>query len=109
VAALRSAGVYDVVQPKLVFGENVAQALQFAETGAADAGIVALSLALAPAAKDRGRFAQVPADAYPRIEQGGVVLKWAAAPDAARSLRDFVLSADGRAILKQYGFFLPER
>ena len=109
VAALRTAGVYDRVQPKLVFGENVAQALQFAETGAADAGIVALSLALAPAAKDRGRFAQVPVDAYPRIEQGGVVLKWAAAPDAARSLSDFVLSADGRAILKQYGFFLPER
>jgi molybdate transport system substrate-binding protein len=109
VAALKSAGVYEQVQPKLVFGENVAQALQFAETGAADAGIVALSLALAPAAKARGRWAEIPLDAYPRIEQGGVILNWAADLAAARSFRQFVLSADGRAILERYGFFLPQR
>jgi len=109
VAALKRAGVYERVQPKLVFGENVAQAMQFAETGAADAGIVALSLALAPASKGRGRWAEIAADDYPRIEQGGVILKWAADREAARSLREFVLSAGGRAILKQYGFFLPER
>jgi molybdate transport system substrate-binding protein len=109
VAALQHAGVYDDVHAKLVFGENVAQALQFAETGAADAGIVALSLALAPAAKGRGRWAEIPLDAYPRIEQGGVILKWAADLPAARSFREFVLSADGRAILARYGFVLPER
>ena len=51
VAALESAGVYDRLRPKLVFGENVAQAMQFAQSGAADAAIVALSLALAPNAK----------------------------------------------------------
>jgi molybdate transport system substrate-binding protein len=109
VAAMRSAAVYDRVRPKLVFGENVAQALQFVQTGAADAGIVALSLALAPALKDKGRWLELPIDSYPRIEQGGTILKWAADVDAARALRAFVLSADGRAILKQYGFFLPER
>jgi molybdate transport system substrate-binding protein len=109
VAAMQSAGVYDGLRRKLVFGENVAQALQFVQTGAADAGIVALSLVLAPALKEKGRWIALPVDSYPRIEQGGTILKWAADADAARALRAFVLSADGRAILKQYGFFLPER
>jgi molybdate transport system substrate-binding protein len=109
VAAMQSAGVYDRVRAKLVFGENVAQALQFVQTGAADAGVVALSLALTPALKDKGRWLELPIDSYPRIEQGGAILKRAADIDAARALRAFVLSADGRAILKQYGFSLPER
>jgi molybdate transport system substrate-binding protein len=109
VAALRSAGVYERVQPKLVFGENVAQALQFVQAGAADAGIVALSLAMAPALAGKGRRVELPIDSYPRIEQGGAIMKWAADLDAARELRAFVLSAAGRAILKQYGFSLPER
>lgn len=108
VAALETEGVYEAVQPKLVYGENVAQALQFVQSGAADAGIVALSLALAPAARDVGRFAEVPLADYPRLSQGGTILKWAADPDAARALRAFVLGADGRAILKQYGFSRPE-
>src|SRR5436305_281555 len=73
IAALKSAGIYDRVQPKLVFGENVAQALQFAQSGAADAAIVALSLALAPALEKRGRFVAVPSGMYPRMEQGGAI------------------------------------
>jgi molybdate transport system substrate-binding protein len=109
IAALRSAGAYDAIGPKLVFGENVAQALQFAQTGAADAAIVALSLALSPTLKDHGRFTEVPADLHPRIEQGGAILKWAADVDAARALRAYVLGAEGRSVLRQYGFSLPER
>jgi molybdate transport system substrate-binding protein len=109
IAALRSAGVYDGVRDKLVFGENVAQALQFAQTGAADAGIVALSLALAPALGGTGRFVELPVDSYPRMEQGGAILKWAADADAARALRAYVLGAEGRSILRQYGFSVPER
>ena len=109
VAALRWARLDERVRPKLVFGENVAQSLQFAETGAADAAIVARALVAAPAVKDRGRWVDVPAEAYPRIEQRGVVLEKAADPQAARAFRDFVLSGDGRAILEQYGFVLPER
>src|SRR5262249_14849391 len=109
IAALKAAGVHDRVQPKLVFGENVAQALQFAQSGAADAAIVALSLALAPSLDTRGRFVDVPADLYPRIEQGGAILKWAADVDAARALRAFIVADEGRAILKQYRFALPDR
>jgi molybdate transport system substrate-binding protein len=109
VAAMQSAGVYDRVRPKLVIGENVAQAMQFVQSGAADAGIVALSLALAPNVKGRGRLFEVPASAYPRLEQGGTILKGAADVDAARAFRGFLLSADGQAILKQYGFAPPDR
>ena len=108
VASMKVAGVYDRVQPTLVLGENVAQAMQFVQSGAADAGIVALSLALAPTIKDKGRRFEIPVSTYPRLEQGGTILKWAADVDAARALRGFLLSADGQAILKQYGFSLPD-
>jgi molybdate transport system substrate-binding protein len=107
VAALRAAGVYDAVRPTLVYGDNVAQALQFVQSGAADAGIVALSLAMAPGVKDKGRAFEIPVTMYPRMEQGGAILGWAADLDAARAFRAFVLGPDGRAILKEYGFFLP--
>jgi len=109
VAALRWARLDEQLKPKLVFGESVAQALQFAEAGAADAAIVARALVSAPALKDRGRWADVPPEAYPRIEQRGVVLAKAADPQAARAFRDFIVSGDGRAILEQYGFILPGR
>ena len=109
VAAMQAAGVYDAAQPKLVLGENVAQAMQFVQSGAADLGLVSMSLALAPAVKGKGRLFEVPPNSYPRIVQGGTILKWAADVDAARALRGFLLSADGQAILKQYGFSLPDR
>jgi molybdate transport system substrate-binding protein len=103
-AALRSLGLYQTVEPKLVLGENIAQTLQFVESGAADAGIIALSLALAPPVRARGRYWEIPPDAYPRIEQGGIILKDS---PAARDFRAFLLSASGRRILQQYGFFVP--
>lgn len=109
VAAMQSAGVYDRVKPKLVVGENIAQAMQFVQSGAAEIGIVALSLASAPSAKGQGRMFEIPAGAYPRLEQGGTILKSAADVDAARAFRGFLLSADGQAILKQYGFAPPDR
>jgi molybdate transport system substrate-binding protein len=103
-AALRSLGLYEIVEPKLVLGENIAQTLQFVESGAAEVGIVALSLALAPPVSARGRYWEIPRDSYPRIEQGGIILKDST---AAREFREFLLSTDGRRILKQYGFFVP--
>ena len=102
VAAMQAAGVYDAAQPKLVLGENVAQAMQFVQSGSADAGIGALSLAFAPAVKGKGRLFEIPESTYPRLEQGGTILKWAADVDAARELRGFLLSADGKAILKRW-------
>ena len=107
-AAMKQLGVYDQAKDRLVLGENIAETAQFVDSGAADVGVIALALALAPAMKDKGRYWEVPLDAYPRIEQGGVILSWAKDIDAARQLRDFMVSAEGRAILERYGFFLPE-
>jgi molybdate transport system substrate-binding protein len=106
-AAMRSLGVYDAVKDKLVFGENVAQALQFVQTGNAEIGIVALSLAISPEVRDQGRNWEVPLDSYPRMEQGGVILKWAKDAEAARTFRAFLTSPEGRSIFKRYGFALP--
>lgn len=106
-AALRSLGLYDEVESKLVFGENVAQAAQFVEGGAADVGIIALSLALSPTLLKEGRYWEVPLDAYPRMEQGGAILKMTRDPEAARALTAFMVGSRGRAVLKRFGFFLP--
>jgi molybdate transport system substrate-binding protein len=107
-AAMKTLGVYEAAQERLVYGENIAQTAQFVQTGAADIGIIALSLAVAPALKDEGRFWEVPLESYPRIEQGGIILSWATDTVAAQTLRAFVLGEEGRAVLHRYGFFLPE-
>jgi molybdate transport system substrate-binding protein len=107
-AALQSLGVYDQVESKLVYGENIAQAAQFVQSGAADVGILALSLAIAPQLHDLGQYWEIPLDAYPKLEQGGIILNWTEELTAARSLRDFILGEHGRAVLIRYGFFLPE-
>jgi molybdate transport system substrate-binding protein len=107
VAAMKTLGVYEQVQDRLVYGENIAQTAQFIHTGAADIGIIALALALAPVLRDEGRYWEIPLDAYPRMEQGGVILPWAQDLEAAQALRTFVLGPEGKAILRAYGFFLP--
>ncbi len=103
-AALRSLGFYDSVEKKLVLGENVSQTLQFVESGAADAGIVALSLASAPPVRSQGRYWEIPAAAYPKMEQGGAIVKDSA---AARQFRAWILSSAGRRLLRRYGFDVP--
>lgn len=107
VAAMRTAGVYDVVADKLVLGENIAQAAEFALSGNADVGVVALSLALSPQLSERGSYSEVPLDSYPRLNQGGLVLGSADEAEAARAVRDILLGEQGRAILAGYGFFEP--
>lgn len=103
-AALKKSGIYEQVKDRLVFGENIAQAAQFVESQAADAGMIALSLAKSAAMRDKGRYWEVPPDLYPRLDQGGVVMKSAKDREAALSLRSFILSDEGRTILKRFGF-----
>jgi molybdate transport system substrate-binding protein len=107
-AAMKKLGVYDRVKEKLVLGANIAEAAQFVETGAADIGIIALSLAMAPRIIDKGKYWPVPLDAYRTLEQGGVILSWTKDLDAAQQFKSFVTGSDGRAILKRFGFTLPE-
>lgn len=109
VAAMEHFKVYDMVKNKLVLGENISQTAQFVHTGGADIGIIALSLAVAPAMKDTGQFWEVPLEAYPRLEQGAVILKAAKDVKAARAFLDHIKSPEGAAVFKQYGFFLPEK
>jgi molybdate transport system substrate-binding protein len=104
--ALRSLGLWDAVRPKLLLGENVAQAAQFASSGNADGGIFAYSLALAPALRDRGAFVLLPESLHAPLRQRMVLLQ-EASPAAGR-LYDYLRSPPGRAILRQYGFVLPE-
>jgi molybdate transport system substrate-binding protein len=106
--AMEASDLWDAVQPRLVLGENVSQAAQYVESGAADIGVLALSLAIAPPLCHEGRYALVPADLHPPILQGALVLADAAHPDAARGFLDFVLGPEGRAALDRYGFLLPE-
>jgi molybdate transport system substrate-binding protein len=107
VAALKNLGVYDAVEPKLVYGDNVAQAAQMVESGAADVGIIALSLAVSPAMRDQGRYWQVPDGAHPPLVQGGVILRWAQDARLAGEFRDFLRSGAGKSIFRQFGFDEP--
>jgi molybdate transport system substrate-binding protein len=108
-AALRSLGVYDRVAAKLVIGENISQAFEFVESGAAEAGLVARSLTLAPAMRGKGRSWEIPAASYPPLEQAGVILSRAKGNPAAAQFRAWMMGPEARAILTQYGFSVPER
>jgi len=106
-ATLRHFGIYDKVSSRLVVGENIAQAAQFVETGNAQAGLIALSHAVAPALKDRGRYWKVPLDAYPTLNQATVVLSKSKQKDAARKFLDFVRTPEATSLLTSCGFTLP--
>jgi molybdate transport system substrate-binding protein len=102
--ALRSAGVYGQLQGRLVFGENVSQAAHFAETGNADAAIIALSLTRAPAMQADGTAMEIPPTAYSPIRQTGVVVARAADKNAARRFLAFLTQPDIAALLRASGF-----
>jgi molybdate transport system substrate-binding protein len=82
----------------------ISQAASFVLSGAADAGIVALSLALAPNMKEKGRYVEVPAADYPPIEQGCVVLKASQKKETARAFLEYLKTPASAEILKNYGF-----
>jgi molybdate transport system substrate-binding protein len=107
IAGLQRAGVYESVVGKIVMGENVSQAAQFAASGNADAGIIALSTALAPALRGGGVYVEVPADLYPAIRQGAVVLARTTQRDAARAFLAFLRGREAQGLLQQSGFGAP--
>jgi molybdate transport system substrate-binding protein len=106
-AALRHFGIYDRVSGRLVLGESVSQAAQFVESGNAQAGLIALSHALAPTMKGKGRYWAVPLDAYPTLNQAAVVLSKSKQQDAARRFLEFLRSPEATSLLTGYGFSLP--
>ena len=107
VAALRHEAVYDAVQGKLVMGENISQAAQLVDPGNADAGIIALSLALGPALRERGTYFEIPATAHPPIEQTAVVLTASRSKDTARELVAYLKGPAIGELLQRFGFAVP--
>jgi molybdate transport system substrate-binding protein len=103
--ALQSAGVWERVQPRLVLGENIAQALQFVRTGNADAGIVALGLVVQTPGVE---YQRVDAALHAPLRQTAAVLSGSSRPAQARDFLDFVMSDSGQAILRRHGFEPPD-
>jgi molybdate transport system substrate-binding protein len=101
--ALESAGIYTAVESRLVYGENVSDTFRIAKSGNADAGIVALSLAI----EDGSDYTLVPAELHEPLEQALVVTSTGPAGDAATAFARFVGSPDGREVMIRYGFVLP--
>lgn len=107
VAALKHSGVYDRVADRLVLGENVSQAAQFVESGNAQAGFVALAHAVAPGMRGKGKYWDVPADAYPPLAQGAIVLSHSQHKKEAAAFLEYIKTRDAAEIFRKFGFTLP--
>ena len=101
--ALEAAGLWERIRPKLVYGENIRHTLQFVETGAVEAGIVALSVANVPEVRS------VPIDPkrHNPLNQMAAVVKRSPRPELGLAFLAFVNGPEGRPIMKRYGFLLP--
>jgi molybdate transport system substrate-binding protein len=101
--ALQSVGVWEAVKPKLVFGENVRQTLQYAETGNVDVSILALSLSV----QSKGRWTLIPEELHKPLDQALAVIKSSTHEQQARQFAAYINGARGRPIMRKYGFILP--
>lgn len=108
VAAMQHFRIYDDVKDRLVLGENISQTAQFVESGAADIGILALSLALAPAMQAKGTYWEIPPQSHPPLEQAAVIVTSSKQQEQAKQFLAFMKSAQGQAIMTRYGFAAPE-
>jgi molybdate transport system substrate-binding protein len=104
VAAMQTENIYERLKEKFVLGENISQTASFVVSGAADVGIVALSLALSPNMKDKGRYLEVPPAEYPPLDQACVILASSTNKDTARQFLLFMKTPDIRDGLRSYGF-----
>jgi molybdate transport system substrate-binding protein len=103
VQAIKHYGLFDQVREKLVFGDNVAQATQFVESGAADVGLIAKSLSLSQSHQEQGVAIDVAREAYEPMRQSGIVLKDCSSINLARAMKDLLVSEWGQNILEEYG------
>src|SRR6266446_1777185 len=100
-AALKRYGLYEKVSGRLVLGENVSQAAQFVESGNAQAGFVALAHVVAPAMQGRGKYWVVPADAYPPLDQGVILISHSAHQKDAAGFLGFVKTEEAAGMLRR--------
>lgn len=101
--ALEASGLWQSLQPKLVYGENVRQALQYLQSGDAQAGIIALSVAQTPEIT----WTLLPAELHQPMNQMLGVLASSPQPELATRFIAFINGPQGRPIMKRYGFLLP--
>ncbi|MGA3210444.1 MAG: molybdate ABC transporter substrate-binding protein [Terriglobales bacterium] len=109
VAAMQKENIYEKVKDELVLGENISQTASFVVSGSAAVGIVALSLALSPTMKDKGRYVEIPAGEYPPIDQACVVLSSSKNKETARQFLSFIKTATTAETLRNYGFEVADR
>lgn len=105
--ALRASGLWDKVQSKLVFGENISQTTQYVQSGSAQVGIIALSLVLNPELSKKGGYYLIPENLHNPLEQGYIITKRGADKPLAKTFADYMSSQPARAIMTKYGFVLP--
>lgn len=107
--ALLSSGLWNEVQPRLVIGENVRQARQYAESGDVGLAIIARSLCGKSGVTETaaGRCSPIPTELHQPLRQGMAIVTGSLRPDAARRFIDLVTGEEGRSILARYGFGLP--
>ena len=103
--ALKGQGLWDAIQPKLVLGENVSQAAQFATSGSSQGGIIAYSLALAPEVSQLGSYAVVPSEWHAPLRQRMVLMQTASA--ITKDFYRYVQMPAARVVFRKYGFGLP--
>ena len=105
--ALKSLGLWEAVSAKAVYGENISQTAQFVQTGNAEVGIIALSLAVNPALAEKGAYYLIPDNLHQPLEQGFVILKRASGNELAKRFAAYMSKPEARAVMKRYGFMLP--
>jgi len=107
VATLKHYDLYDKVSDRLVLGENIAQAAQFVESGNAQAGFVAFAHAVAPSMQGKGKYWVVPAEAYPPLAQGVIILSHSQHKKEAAEFLEFIKTMETAEVFRKYGFSLP--
>lgn len=105
--ALQHQGVWETMKPRLVMGENIAHTAQYVDSGAADAGIVALGLVLSPAMQGKGAWTLIPAEWHAPLEQGYAITRRAAGNPLAADFARYMASEPARAVMRRYGFAMP--
>jgi len=104
--ALKHSGLWQKIEPLLVYGENVSQAAQFATSGSAQGGIIAYSLALAPQVAKLGEFALIPESWHQPLAQRMVLMRQA--PESARAFYEYLSRPEAQSIMARYGFVMPK-
>ena len=105
--ALKTSGLWDRLQTKFVYGENIAHTAQFVQTGNAQVGIIALSLAVNPELAKRGGYYLIPDKLHNPLEQGYIITKQGAAKPLARQFTEYMGTKSARSVMTKYGFVLP--